>query len=134
MKNLIQLVFSGIATMLSFLLGGFDVAIEALLVFIVTDYITGLLKAWKTGKLNSRIGAEGIVKKVGYLIIVILAVYLDRLAGDIGVIRNIVIYFFIANEGISILENWGAMGVPFPKILREKLEQLKGVDSDGKES
>lgn len=132
MKNLIQLIFSSIATIISFLFGGFDVAIEALLIFIVADYITGLLKAWKTGKLNSRIGAEGIIKKVGYLIIVILAVYLDRLAGDIGVIRNIVIYFFIANEGISILENWGAMGVPFPEILRKKLEQLRGTDSDEK--
>ena len=130
MKNLIQVVFSGIATMISFLFGGFDIAIGALLWFIGIDYITGVLKAWHNGSLNSRVGAEGIVKKIGYLTVVTIAVFLDRLAGDTGVIRNLAIYFFIANEGISILENWGSMGVPFPNILREKLEQLKGEDKN----
>lgn len=128
MKNLIQWLFSGIATVLSFLFGGFDMPIIGLIIFISADFITGLIKAWRNGNLNSEICKDGIVKKIGYLVLVCIAVYLDRIAGDSGLIRNLVIYFFIANEGISILENWGSMGVPFPPILKEKLEQLKGED------
>lgn len=130
-KNMIQIFFSGIATVLSFLFGGLDVALEVLLVVIVIDYITGILKAWVNGTLDSRIGRNGIVKKVGYLALVVLAVCLDHLAGETGVIRTFVIYCFVANEGISIVENWGAMGLPLPKVLINKLEQLKGDGDDG---
>lgn len=126
MKNLIQIIFSGTATVLSFLFGGLDVALEVLIVVMVLDYVTGLLKAWVNGTLDSRIGKKGIVKKVGYLTLVVLAVCLDHLAGETGAIRTLVIYFFVANEGISIVENWGAIGLPLPKILINKLEQLKG--------
>lgn len=130
MKNIIQIVFSGIATGLSFLFGGIDVALEVLLVVMVLDYATGVLKAWVNGTLDSRIGKKGIVKKIGYLTLVVLAVCLDHLAGDTGAIRTLIIYFFVANEGISIVENWGAIGLPLPKILIDKLEQLKGDGVD----
>lgn len=126
MKNIIQIIFSGTATVLSFLFGGLDIALEVLLVVMVLDYITGLLKAWVNGTLDSRIGKKGIVKKIGYLTLVVLAVCLDHLAGETGAIRTLVIYFFVANEGISIVENWGAIGLPLPKVLINKLEQLKG--------
>ena len=126
MKNIIQIVFSGIATGLSFLFGGLDMALEVLLVVMILDYLTGILKAWVNGNLDSRIGKKGIVKKIGYLTLVVLAVCLDHLAGDTGAIRTLVIYFFVANEGISIVENWGAIGLPLPKVLINKLEQLKG--------
>ena len=78
---------------------------------------------------------KGIVKKVGYLIIVAVSVLLDEVVGNTGAIRNLVIYFFVANEGISILENWGAMGLPLPKKVFEVLEQIKtekGGGNDGK--
>lgn len=130
MKNIIQIGFSGIATGLSFLFGGIDVALEVLLVVMILDYATGVLKAWVNGTLDSRIGKKGIVKKIGYLTLVVLAVCLDHLAGDTGAIRTLVIYFFVANEGISIVENWGAIGLPLPKILIDKLEQLKGDGVD----
>lgn len=126
MKNIKQIIFSGTATVLSFLFGGLDIALEVLLVVMVLDYITGLLKAWVNGTLDSRIGKKGIVKKIGYLTLVVLAVCLDHLAGETGAIRTLVIYFFVANEGISIVENWGAIGLPLPKVLINKLEQLKG--------
>ena len=126
MKNIIQIIFSGIATVLSFLFGGLDIALEVLLVVMVLDYITGLLKAWVSETLDSRIGKKGIIKKIGYLTLVVLAVCLDHLAGETGAIRTLVIYFFVANEGISIVENWGAIGLPLPKVLINKLEQLKG--------
>lgn len=76
-------------------------------------------------KINSIIGIKGIIKKVGYLLIVALSVIADKLVGDSGAIRILVIYFFIANEGISILENWGSMGLPLPKKILEVFEQLK---------
>jgi toxin secretion/phage lysis holin len=96
-----------------------------MLIMIVLYYITGLCKAIHNKKINSLIGAKGIIKKVGYLIVVAMSVLLDQVVGDTGAIRSIVIYFFVANEGISILENWGSMGLPLPKVIIETLEQLK---------
>ena len=132
MKNFIQLCVSGIATAVSFLFGGWDMPIQGLLLFIVIDFITGLIKAWHNNELNSKVCKDGIIKKIGYLFLVVVSVFLDRVAGETGVIRNLVIYFFIANEGLSILENWGQMGVWYPKILKEKLEQLRGEEDKNK--
>jgi len=81
-------------------------------------------------KVNSSIGAKGIIKKVGYLIIVAMSVLLDQTMGNTGAIRSIVIYFFVANEGISILENWGSMGLPLPKKIFDVLEQIKNEKGD----
>ena len=114
-----------VLTTVVYFLGGLDVALKTLLVFILLDYITGVCEAITKKKLNSIIGAKGIVKKIGYLIIVALSVQLDRITGETGAIRTLVIYFFVANEVISILENWGSMGLPLPKVIMETLEQLK---------
>ena len=100
-------------------------ALKTLLIFILLDYVTGVCEAISNKKLNSIIGAKGIIKKIGYLIIVALAVQLDTITGNTGAIRTLVIYFFVANEGISILENWGSMGLPLPKKVIDVLEQLK---------
>ena len=100
-------------------------ALKTLLILMVLDYITGICKSIVNKKVNSIIGLKGIIKKVGYLIIVALSFLLDEIAGDSGTIRNLVVYFFVANEGISILENWGAMGLPLPSKVLEVLEQLK---------
>lgn len=125
MKNIINFITGTLATMLVFLLGGWDIAIQVLLLVVFLDYISGILKAIYNKKLNSEIGLKGIVKKIGYFIIVAVAVILDRIMGDTGAIRTLVIYFFVANEGISILENWGGMGLPLPQKLKDTLEQLK---------
>lgn len=129
MKTLINFVTGTLATTLVYFLGGWDVALQTLLVVIVLDYLTGICKAIYNKKINSTVGLKGIIKKVGYLIIVAVAVILDHIAGETGAIRTLVIYFFVANEGISILENWGAMGLPLPKKIIEILEQLKN-DND----
>ena len=101
--------------------------------FIIIDYITGILRAIYTKKLSSKIGAKGIIKKVGYIFIVILAALLDKLLNSTGNIRNIVIYMFIANEGISILENWTNMGIKIPKILKDKFNDInKDIDDNNK--
>ena len=70
-------------------------------------------------------GLKGIIKKVGYIIIVAVSTLADSIVGDTGVIRTAVIYIFVANELLSVLENWAAMGLPCPKMLLDKLEQLK---------
>ncbi len=131
MKNLINLTTGTLATTLVYFLGGWDIALQTLLIVIVLDYITGVFKAIYNRKINSSVGLKGIIKKIGYLIIVAVAVILDKIAGNTGAIRTLVIYFFVANEGISILENWGGMGLPLPQKLIDTLEQLKN-DNDPK--
>lgn len=116
----LSFLFRGI----SYLLGGFDTGIKVLIGVIIIDYITGLAKAIYLKNINSTIGLKGIIKKMGYLVIVALSVQIDKIIG-IESVRTIVIYFFVANEGISILENWGLMGLPLPKKLINILEELK---------
>lgn len=121
----IKLLLSSFSTLLIYYLGGIDVALESLLVFIVIDYFTGLAKAFYLKKLDSRIGIRGLIKKVCYLALVVVAVTMDTLLNAQGFIRQIVIYYIVANEGLSIIENLGAMDILVPDILKEKLEQLK---------
>ena len=125
MKNLINLITGTLFTGITYFLGGWDMALEILLWMIVLDYLTGVFKAIFNKKLNSEVGIKGVIKKVGYLIIVAVAVMLDRIIGDTGAIRNIVIFFFVANEGISLVENWVAMGLPMPQVIIDTLEQIK---------
>ncbi len=125
MKNLFNFTTGTLLTTITYFLGGFDGALKTLLIFILLDYITGVCKAIINKKINSGICAKGIVKKVGYLIIVTLSTSIDDIIGNDGTFRTMVIYFFIANEGISILENWASMGLPFPKKILETLQQIK---------
>ena len=129
MKNFISFITGTLATALVYFLGGWDIALQILLTVIVLDYITGVCKAIYNRKMNSKVGAKGIIKKLGYLIVVAVSVELDRITGNTGAIRTLVIYFFVANEGISILENWGGMGLPLPQKLTDTLEQLKNENN-----
>lgn len=131
MRNLINFGISGLMT-LAYFLGGWDIALQLLITVMVLDYLTGVAKAIYNKKMNSKVGAKGIIKKFGYLVIVALAVILDKVTGDTGAIRTLVIYFFVANEGISILENWGGMKLPLPQKLIDTLEQLKNDNNPKK--
>lgn len=125
MKQFINSVLAAIATGAVYLLGGFDVALNCLLTAIVLDYVSGIIKAYVNKELSSQIGVKGILKKVGILVVVMLSVLIDRVAGETGAIRTLVIYYFVANEGLSILENIGAAGVPIPAKLKKALTALK---------
>lgn len=125
MKYVFNFITTTVLTTVLYFLGGWDMALKTLLIIIALDYLTGVCDAIANKEINSKIGAKGIIKKVGYLIIVAVSVQLDQIVGDTGAIRNLVIYFFVANEGISILENWGSMGLPLPEKVMEVLEQLK---------
>lgn len=125
MKRFITEILIAISSTILYLLGGWDIALKCLVIVMIIDYITGVMSAFFNKKVNSRIGLKGILKKVGYLCIVALSVILDTISGETGVIRTLVIYFFVANDGISIIENIAKMGVPMPKKLIDVLEQLK---------
>lgn len=125
MKNIISDVLSVILTTIIYILGGFDVALKSLIIIVIIDYLTGVGSAYYNKKVSSKKGLKGIVKKFCYFLIVALAVVIDNLMGQSGVIRTLVIYFFVANDGISIIENMAEMDVKLPKKLIESLEDLK---------
>lgn len=125
MNEWISTIFSVIATTFIWLVGGFDVALSCLLVAIVIDYISGLIKAYNTKTLSSSIGFRGILKKVGILLIVMLSVIVDRITIDNGGVRTLVIYYFVANEGLSVIENLAQAGLPVPKQLKNALKVIK---------
>ena len=125
MKEMYLSIIAGITTASVYLLGGFDVAIQCLLIAIIIDYLSGMIKAFVTKTLSSQIGVRGILKKVAVLLVVMLAVLIDRVTGESGAIRTLVIYYFVANEGLSITENLAQAGVPMPKIIKDALKALK---------
>ena len=125
------LATAGVGTILYFLFGEFDIALQCLLAFIALDYISGIIKAYTNKELSSKIGFRGILKKVGILIIVTVGVLVDRITGDSGAVRSLVIYYFVANEGLSIIENLSQTGLPIPKSIKNALKILKD-QGDGK--
>ena len=125
MKHLINERISVILTTFVYLVGGFDIAIQSLLIVIVIDYLTGIASAIYNKELSSKIGLKGILKKFCYLLVVALSVVIDKLLGQGGLIRTLVIYFFVANDGLSIVENMAEMNIKLPKKLIDALEQIK---------
>ena len=125
MKHLINDIVSVILTTFVYLVGGFDIAIQSLLIVMVVDYLTGIVSAIYNKELSSKIGFKGILKKISYLCVVALSVVIDNLTGQSGLIRTLVIYFFVANDGLSIIENMAEMGVKLPEKLIDALKQIK---------
>lgn len=125
MKEVYNGVIATLLTTFIYLVGGIDVAMACLLVAIVLDYVSGIIKAYVTKNLSSSVGFRGIVKKVALLIVVMLSVLVDRVTGNTGAIRTLVIYYFVANEGLSIIENLGQAGVPIPQSIKKALRALK---------
>lgn len=105
-------------------------ALQALLVFVVIDFITGFFASVKSGSLSSRIRSRGIAKKIMIFLIVALAHMVDQMLGDGNVIRDAAITFYLANEGLSIIENSGRMGLPVPDVVKQGIEILKGKDKE----
>ena len=131
MKSLwiwIQTGFAGLGGLLGWYLGGLDGFLYALIAFIAVDYLTGVLRAVVEKRLSSRIGAQGIVKKVAILLVVGIGHLADTylLGGTGAPLRTAVIFFYISNEGISLLENTVAIGLPVPDNLKTILAQLNG--------
>ena len=136
--NWMQLAFAAVGAFLGWFLGGYDGFLYALITFVTVDYVTGVLCAIVDKKLSSEIGAKGIFKKVLIFVLVGIAKILDTqilsIAGNHGgVLRTAIIFFYLSNEGVSILENASHIGLPVPEKLKEVLKQLHGrEDGDGK--
>ena len=123
--NSIQLVFAAVGGWLGYFLGGYDGLLYALVVFMVADYITGVMCAVYDRNLSSSVGFKGICRKVLILMLVGIANILDvQVIGTGAVLRTAVIFFYLSNEGVSLLENAAHLGLPIPAKLKEILAQL----------
>lgn len=132
----LQTVIAAMGGWLGWFLGGLDGFLYALIIFVIVDYITGIMVAIINKELSSEIGARGIFKKILIFILVGIAHIIDsRLIGEGSVIRTAVIFFYLSNEGISIIENSTRIGLPVPQKLKDVLAQLhgksKGEDENG---
>lgn len=132
--NTMQYVFAAMGGSLGAVLGGFDGFLYALIVFVVVDYMTGVMVGILNKELSSQIGFRGIFKKVVIFSLVAVAHIIDTHVIQNGsVLRTTVIFFYLSNEGISILENAALIGLPIPKKMKDVLEQLKeNEDHEGK--
>jgi toxin secretion/phage lysis holin len=135
--NWIQVAFAAIGGFLGWFLGGMDGMLYALIAFVVIDYITGVMCAVVDKKLSSEVGFKGIFKKVLIFVMVGIANILDgQIIGTGSVLRTAAVFFYISNEGVSLLENAGHIGLPIPQKLKAVLAQLHDRaenDTDKKE-
>lgn len=137
MKQTLFAVIGIIGSLIANLLGGWDMALQTLILFMATDYVTGLIvagvfkKSTKTenGSLESKAGWKGLCRKGMTLLYILVAAQVDKMSGT-DIIRNAVVIGYIANEGLSILENGGLMGVPYPKKLKDAIAVLKNKESE----
>ena len=123
--NVIQMVIAAIGGWLGYFLGGCDGLLFALMAFVVIDYITGVMCAINDHKLSSEVGFRGICRKVLIFLLVGIANILDvQVIGTGSVLRTAVIFFYLSNEGVSLLENAAHLGLPVPDAIKTVLEQL----------
>lgn len=131
--NTIQLAFAAVGGWLGYFLGGCDGLLYALIAFVVIDYITGVMCAISDKTLSSEVGFRGICRKVLIFLLVGIGNIIDvQVLGSPGVLRTAVIFFYLSNEGVSLLENAAHLGLPVPDAIKTVLEQLHDR-SDGKE-
>jgi len=120
-----QVAFASLGGFIAWFVGGIDGYVYVLTIFVVADYLTGVMKSIVERRLSSQIGAKGIFKKALIFILIGLSNLIDEyLMLDFGIFRTIVVFFYISNEGISILENASAIGLPIPVRLKNILWQL----------
>lgn len=130
----IKMFLTAISTAVAYLFGGMDAMLSILIVFMVIDFISGFTKAWALKEFDSSKFYIGGVKKIGILLIAAVAAQLDTIISiDSVALRTVAISYYIANEGFSILENWGALGLPLPKALKNALAKLREDENNESE-
>lgn len=138
MKNIwtcVQIAFTAVGGFLGWFLGGADGFLYTLIAFVALDYVTGVMCAIVEKKLSSEVGFKGICRKVLIFLLVGAANLLDvYVLGEAAVLRTAVIFFYLSNEGISMLENAGRLGLPIPQKLKDVLAQLHHKGGDDNES
>lgn len=129
--SVIQVAFAAVGGVFGWFMGGLDGFLYALIAFVAVDYITGVLSAIERGTLSSTVGFKGIARKVLIFTLVGIGNIIDTTILKSGTaIRTAVIFFYLSNEGISILENTAHLGLPIPKVLKNVLETLNKEDED----
>ena len=133
MNKIISMISAGFFAICGFLWGQLYGLFYALIAFMILDYLTGIISAYIAKKLSSEVGFRGIARKVFILILVAVGHIIDtHVLGDGTVCRSAVVGFYLANEGLSILENAGKIGLPLPEKLLDVLEQLRKDDKNAK--
>jgi toxin secretion/phage lysis holin len=117
-------VLAVIGAIAGYLLGGLDQLITVFATVFIVDTISGIIKSNISGTYSSKAFRKGILNKSGYLLAIILVVQLDKLLGNTGALRTALMFCFIYNEGVSVIENLGEMGVPIPEKIKDALEVL----------
>ena len=137
MVDVLRIAAAGIGGIVTYIWGPWDALIIALVAMVIIDYITGVIKAAVQGKLSSAVGFRGLLKKVAIFLLVAVGVMVDRVIPATNeAVRSAVIFFYIANEGLSTLENAGELGLPLPAALKKSLEKMQDkeeksdIDSD----
>lgn len=125
--NQISIIFGIVGGVCTYFLGGWDGMLKTILFLAIADYITGWIKAFKLKKLSSEIGFMGLLKKIVMFIMIATAFEIQKLIGGAIPLREVVIMFYIANEGLSLLEN-AAIFVPIPEKMKDVLLQLREND------
>jgi len=133
MESFIKYFISIGGALASFFFGGWTQLMTVLVVFIIIDFITGLTLAGKEGKASSRELWFGVTRKIGTLAIVAVAHLLDTIIGDAHLIRDAAIFFYLAGELLSLVENTGRLGVPIPPVIAKAVQVLRGKSGDSHE-
>lgn len=127
--GLVQMVFTAVGGWLGYFVGGCDGLLYALLAFVILDYLTGVMCAISDKKLSSEVGFKGLARKVLVFVMVGIGHILDsQILGEAGVLRTAILFFYLSNEGLSLVENAAYLGLPIPEKLRAVLEQLHEKD------
>ena len=130
MVDVLRIAAAGIGGIATYIWGPWDALIIALVAMVAIDYITGIIKAAMQGKLSSLVGFKGLLKKVAIFLLVAVGVMVDKIIPATNeAARNAGIFFYIANEGLSILENAGELGLPLPAALKKSLEKMKDKET-----
>ena len=130
MVDVLRIAAAGIGGIATYIWGPWDALIIALVAMVAIDYITGIIKAAMQGKLSSLVGFKGLLKKVAIFLLVAVGVMVDKIIPATNeAVRNAVIFFYIANVGLSILENAGELGLPLPAALKKSLEKMKDKET-----
>lgn len=122
---------TGIGGIIGYLYGGWSPLLQVLIAFVIVDYVTGLIASGVEGKLSSKAGFRGILKKIMIFLMVAVANLIDSAIGENQLIRDATIFFYLANELLSILENAGRTGLPVPDAIKKAVEVLKGKSEGG---
>lgn len=120
--QIIKIVSTAFGGAAGYLFGGWDVLINLLLLLVVVDWLSGWAAAWMRGELKSRVGFKGIIRKVTIFVVVAIAHFIDQALGSLRYFQDAVVFFYLANELLSVIENMGKMGLPMPDILRNAVQ------------